>query len=219
MSKLNSLCALLVALSVIGIGQPTFAETRSPIVVPPGAPIPKDFKTWSLFLVCNPAWLGDDTASKMRMTALHSAFLGFGGSLGTQNAAIWFTKAGGSPTDYDSDRAGDYCQTYGLKSNRSPYIIVSSDYPTASGAPGDFVAVSLVGLDTDNVLTLLGQLSDKVKASQLNPDTIGSDRYWRGWVQILEDTAAVLGKLAKGLSFSVNTRFVKVNYDAKAVAQ
>src|SRR5581483_7912645 len=84
-----------VAAAALGIAMlsPTASAdtTRSPVVVPAGQPIPKEFKTWSLFLVCNPGWLGDDAAAKLRMTVLHSAFLGFGRSLGTKNAAVWLT--------------------------------------------------------------------------------------------------------------------------------
>jgi hypothetical protein len=212
---------LMVAALLFALAVPAARadSTRSPVVVPAGQPIPKGFKTWSLFLVCNPAWLGDDPASKARMVQLHSAFLGFGGSLGTQNAAVWLTTAGGNPSDYDADRAGDFCGTYGLSSNLSPYVVVSSDYPTVAGAPGDFAAISLAGLSTDNMLALLGQLSDRIRASQLDRDRMDSDRYWRGWVQVLEDSEAVVRKIAKGFSFSVDARVVKVRFDGKALSQ
>lgn len=153
------------------------------------------------------------------MLTLHSAFLGFGHSLGTKNAAIWLTTANGGLSDYDGDRAGDFCGTYGLSSNRSPYVVVTGNYPTVSGAPGDFVAISLAGLSTENIEYLLGQLSDLVRASKLDQDEMDSDRYWRGWVQVLQESETVAAKIAKGVSFSVDTRVVKVKFDGKALSQ
>jgi len=212
---------LLSAAVLLGVGTQHLQaeETRSPLVVPSGEPIPKGFKTWSLFLVCNPAWLGEDATSKTRMVTLHSAFIGFGRSLGTKNAAVWLTTATGDPTDYDADRASDFCETYGLKSNRSPYVVVSGDYPVAAGAPGDFAAIALAGLDTDNMLMLLGQISDRIRAAQLDRDQMGSDLYWRRWVQVLQDSVAAARQVAKAISFTVDTRFVKVEFDGKALSE
>jgi hypothetical protein len=192
--------ALLTAAILVAPGHALANVTRAPVVVPQGQPIPRGFKTWSLFLVCNPAWLGDDASSKARIGTLHSAFLGFGRSLGSQNAAVWFTTAPGTPADYDADRASDFCGTYRLEANRSPYI-------------------SLVGLDADNVLKLLGQLSDLIRAAQLDRAKMDSDRYWRGWVQVLENCASAAGKIAKGFSFAVDTRVIKVKFDPKQVSQ
>jgi hypothetical protein len=192
---------------------------RSPEAVPSGQPIPKDFKTWSLFLVCNPAWLGDGAAAKARMTTLHGTFLGFGHSLGTRNAAVWFTTANGPAAEYDGDRAGDFCGTYGLESNRSPYVVVTSDYPSPVGAPGEYVAISLTGLDEDNVSAVLGKMADRIRSSHLDKDQMTSDRYWRGWIQVLEDTAATAGHVAKGLTFSIDTKVVKASFDGKALSE
>jgi hypothetical protein len=211
--------ALLIVAILVAPEHALTDMTRAPELVPAGQPIPKGFKTWSLFLVCNPAWLGDDAASKTRMATLHSAFLGFGRSLGSQNAAVWFTTSAGTPADYDADRASDFCETYRLESNRSPYIVVSGDYPTTVGAPGDFISVSLVGLDADNVLKLLGQLSDLIRVAQLDRAKMDADRYWRGWAQVLEDGAAAAGKIAKGFSFTVDTRVIKIKFDPKELSQ
>lgn len=200
--------ACLVALAS-GRHQAAAEELRTAVPLPPGQPIPEGFKTWALFLVCNPAWLGDDAASRERMLKLHSAFMGFGRSLGSRNAAVWFAGPSGRPENYDADRASDYCATYRLSGLRSPYVVITSRYPTETGAPGDFAAISMAGLNADNTLTLLGELADHVRASQLDPSTMDSDRYWRGWVQVLEDTINAAGRLARGLSFSVDTRFVR----------
>jgi hypothetical protein len=149
------------------------------------------------------------------MLQLHSAFLGFGRSLGSRNAAVWFSGPSGRPEDYDADRASDFCSTYSLSGPRSPYVVITSAYPTETGAPGDFAAISLAGLSTANTLALLGELSDRVRASGLDLVKMDSDRYWRGWVQVLEDSLRVAGHLARGFNFSVDARFVKVSWDAK----
>jgi len=53
--------------------------------------IPKrDYKTWSLFLICNPRWMADDKTQDL--TQLHKAFQAFGNTIGHDNLAVWFWK-------------------------------------------------------------------------------------------------------------------------------
>src|ERR1700688_4091082 len=51
-------------------------------------PIPLGFKTYSLFLICNPVWL--DPAKSAGLTELYQQFQAFGRSIGDDQAAVWF---------------------------------------------------------------------------------------------------------------------------------
>ena len=53
--------------------------------------IPKDgYRSWSLFLVCDAAWLAPEKAGDL--DALYQAFLRFGANIGPENVAVWFWK-------------------------------------------------------------------------------------------------------------------------------
>jgi hypothetical protein len=53
--------------------------------------IPKNFKTYSLFLVCNPQWL--DPAKNAGLLQLYRQFQSFGRAIGDDHAAVWFWKS------------------------------------------------------------------------------------------------------------------------------
>jgi hypothetical protein len=56
-------------------------------------PIPKGYDTYSLFLICDPAWLLKNQHNKERIANLHKQFLAFGDSLGDKHLAVWLWKA------------------------------------------------------------------------------------------------------------------------------
>jgi hypothetical protein len=75
------------------------------------------------------------------MQQLFGAFNAFSPIIGSNNYAVWFRKGSPAPPDrYDADRAGDYCIKYRLQANASPYVVVTTTYPTESGATGNYYA-------------------------------------------------------------------------------
>jgi hypothetical protein len=50
-------------------------------------PIPRDYQTWSLFLVCSHSWLSGNEAN---LDELFQNFLAFGKTIGPENVAVWF---------------------------------------------------------------------------------------------------------------------------------
>ena len=54
----------------------------------PKVPIPKDYKTWSLFLVNNPQWVVAESNDKVKK--LYDQFQAFGRAIGRDNVAVWF---------------------------------------------------------------------------------------------------------------------------------
>jgi hypothetical protein len=116
------------------------------------------FTSWSLFLVCNPAWLDEDNAG--RLWELYEQYLTFGRAIGPKHLAVWFwtdktpepspldrhiavttktsaTKATLQPAavlsyTLDVDRSIAYCEKFGLKPSESPHIIVTTRRPEIS---------------------------------------------------------------------------------------
>lgn len=103
----------------------------------PQEEIPKNFKTWSLFLVCNPKWLESTTPdTSNNLEKLYQSFETFGRTIGDDNAAVWFSLTGGqrnadlTPTHrIDVERSVRFCAAWKLAPSSSPYVVVTSSYP------------------------------------------------------------------------------------------
>ena len=223
--KLNKLVVLSVA--VFGAlffakALPVFGQASQQIVVADGQTISRNFKSWSLFLVCNPAWLVTSDAAQGNMRDLFRAFATFGDIIGSQHLAVWFRKPGtaanpSAPDAYDAAEAADYCSVYHLAANDSPYLVVTTTYPSKNAPSGNYLAVSLKGLDNANRLKLLGTYSDRIRMSDFRAAEFDSDRYWLGWAQVLGDGASALGQLIRAVKFTVDAKAVKIDFDPSRI--
>ena len=198
------------------------AQAAAQIVVSDGQSISRSYKTWSLFLVCNAEWLTSDGAAQNNMRDLYQAFGVFGKIIGNDNLAVWFRKsAAANPSlaeSYDAEEAANYCIHYGLSAKDSPHILVTTTYPAKEGSRGNYYAISLNGLDSQNRLRLLNTIRDRIVVSDFRAVEFDSDRYWSGWTQVLQDTARILGKVIPALKFTVDARAFKLEFDGSRVS-
>src|SRR6266850_2591568 len=87
----KALSLVLLALFLGGGSASMVATVKKAEVVPATTDIPRgNYKTWSLFLVCNPRWLASDKTHELY--DLYSQFESFGDSIGPDNLAVWFWK-------------------------------------------------------------------------------------------------------------------------------
>src|SRR6266481_9537493 len=105
-----------LAACVFACFAPTAATAQQAFEVIPTVSIPREnYNTWSLFLVCNPAWIvqnGDNGIAE-----LFNQYRAFGRSIGDKNLAIWFWKQPAvKPTadNTDINRSGNYCERFKL---------------------------------------------------------------------------------------------------------
>lgn len=185
--------------------------------VPTSGPIPrKNYKTWSLFLVCDPSWLEETANSKANLRILHNQFVGFGNAIGRKNAAIWFyTHNSADPADYDGLRASDYCSMYGLKSSENPVVVVTTGYPSIDGPAGNYVKVSLKGLDSTDTDRFMGLLADQIRSSELDQQQIDSNAYWTSWEHVLKNTLAAAGKISHAVTVQFHTPTLDITLSGK----
>jgi hypothetical protein len=215
---------LIPALSQLQLVSPAIAISRAPVKVKSGERIPINADSWSLFLVCDPSWLEQTANSHRQLSQLYSTFLGFGNAIGSRNYAVWFVKGtaqkGSDPAlNYDAIRAADYCAEYKLSSRDSPHVVVTTQYPRPVGAPGDFCAISLHGLDSKQANILLGQLADMVRARKINHDQIGSDQYWRHWAQVLDTAVTQAHRLTPAIHAELNAGLMKVTFSGEKLSK
>jgi len=115
-------------------------------------PIPREgYASWSLFLICNPAWLLQENQAKLQ--DLYRQFRAFGRAIGPKHLAVWFwerSPGGATPAlgEYvDVDRSSQYCDSLRLLPSQSPHVVVMTTYPApAQPFTGDKVVLQLNGL-------------------------------------------------------------------------
>jgi len=134
--------------------------------------------------ICDPAWLQKSANSNADLKVLHDQFTGLGNVVGAHNATVWFFRRSSTdPSDYDGERASNYCVTYRLTAAASPVVVVTTEYPVPFGtlygmleATGNCVHVSLHGLNSADVDTLIGLLSDQIGLGELDQQQIDSKK-------------------------------------------
>lgn len=156
------LCLLLVPAEAIGLEVQAIEE-----LVGPTATIPRDaYRTWSLFLMCNPDWVSPERSRDVEN--LYWRFRAFGDAIGKDNLAVWFWKRKASTRDprlaenIDIARSAEYCGVLGLKPSEGPYLVVTTAYPDLADFPRDRAILGLGGRDPASLAKLLNALTDQL---------------------------------------------------------
>src|SRR5229473_4779371 len=116
-TKLVLLCAMVIACGLIE-WLPLMAQSAAELVTVKQR-IPRNFNTYSLFLVCNPQWL--DAGRNDGLYELYRHFQTFGRAIGDENVAIWFWKSNGYDDSdavlariVDVERSVRFCKAWKL---------------------------------------------------------------------------------------------------------
>jgi hypothetical protein len=136
-------------------------------VVGPTDKIPRDsYKTWSLFLMCNPDWVSADRSRDVE--TLYSRFRAFGDAIGKENLAVWFWKQKTNTKDprlaenIDVARSAEYCRVLEKKPSEGPYLVVTTAYPDLAAFPRDRAVFDLGGRDPAALAKVLNALTDQL---------------------------------------------------------
>jgi hypothetical protein len=178
--------------------------------------IPKNFKTYSLFLVCNPQWL--DPAKKAGLLQLYRQFETFGRAIGDDHAAVWFWKSNSFEHSdaalaqiVDVERSVRFCQAWKLTPSEGPHLVITSTYPDeshlSSGLPKDSAVYKLGDMAPPNISALLAKLTDELIASGKVDNPTGSPATpppTRLWVQLLAVTQQTINSFGCAWSFKIN---------------
>jgi len=165
---MKTLLYLLLVLCTLSAGS-ILADAQAIGKVSSDEPIPRDaFKTWSLFLVCNPRWLAPDMSQNL--ANLHQAFRAFGDTIGPDNLAVWFWKHPYQPSttfdDLDLARSSKFCRAFQLLPSKGPYVFVTSTYPDESHLPDQLPPNSawfeLGAMQPPAISDLLAHLADEL---------------------------------------------------------
>jgi hypothetical protein len=133
--------------------------------------IPKGFKTYSLFLICNPLWL--DPTKNPGLLQLYHQFQSFGRAIGDDQAALWFWNSSSyssSETELagivDVERSVRFCKAWKLKPSEGPHLVITSSYPNehelSAGLPEDSAVYKLGDMTPTDISSLLAKLTDSL---------------------------------------------------------
>jgi hypothetical protein len=185
--------------------------------------IPTNFKTWSLFLVCNPKWLGADKSQDLK--DLYKAFEAFGTTIGPDNAAVWFWKQRQDQQDtffanLDVERSSKFCSAFKLTPSKGPFVIVTSTYPDEShlsnGLPANSAVFELGEMQPSQISDLLAQLVDElVKGEKISAKTTPASKQEAGtWIRLMEAVQHTLNSFGCAWTFKVEAEGVQAQLHA-----
>src|SRR5882757_840766 len=179
--------------------------------------IPKNFKTYSLFLICNPQWL--DPAKNAGLLQLYHQFQSFGRAIGDDHAAVWFWKSNSYEHSdaalaqiVDVERSVRFCQAWKLTPSEGPHLVITGTYPDEShlstGLPKDSAVYKLGDMAPPNISALLAKLTDELIASGKVDNPTGPPAPTppaRLWVHLLAATQQTINSFGCAWSFKINT--------------
>jgi hypothetical protein len=206
---LRLLCTVLALASTGTLSAPISLAQAAAMVTPTGE-IPKEhYKTWSLFLVCNPAWLSAEKSKDL--FSLYQQFQNFGRTIGDDHLAVWFWKDPKSPYDpnlaanVDVERSVRFCKALQLKPSQSPEIVIMANYPDESNLPKEFAAFQLGLMSPTDISGLLAKLSDQLLLTGKLDPTQTADVQGRLWIRLLSAAQRVIGDFSCAWSLKIAT--------------
>ncbi|HEY7711307.1 MAG TPA: hypothetical protein VIG57_14910 [Candidatus Entotheonella sp.] len=218
---------------------PQLATTIEPSDTVPSHWTLVPLQSWSLFLVCNPTWLGSGNAEKIH--ALYEQFQTFGRAIGPRHMAVWFWKRRRSdPSTFneflasqtkktlwrqetvaeivartlDVDRHVAYCEKHGLLPGDSPHVLVTTTYPEEEKLENK-VVIRLARADAAEITALLTKIADQLLVEGLSQEAIDTEQYWQSWLRGLRAAVRPVTALMERIAITVDTKFVKAELKAE----
>jgi hypothetical protein len=158
---------ILVAASMLLGSAVSVSAQATAELVSPTEQIPRgSFKTWSIFLICNPDWATPDKS--VELASLYRRFKPFGDAIGRDNLAVWFWKRRVPVDDpkladnVDVARGAEFCAALGKPPSQGPYLVVTTAYPDVAAFPKERAIFELGGLPPADLAKLLNTLTDQL---------------------------------------------------------
>jgi hypothetical protein len=206
----------------------------------PSQPTLVPLESWSLFLVCNPVWLGRGNTDKIHM--LYEHFKAFGRAIGPKHLAVWFWKhgrSGSNPSTFDTflaaqskatpqeetvaeivartldvDRHVTYCEKHGLLPSDSPHVLITTTYPE-NNLLENKVVIRLARADAAEITALLTKIADQLLVEGLSQEAIDTEQYWQSWLRGLRAVVRPVTALMERIAITVDTKFIKAELKAE----
>lgn len=186
--------------------------------------IPKGYKSYELFLICNAHWLGKDKTADL--SDLNSKFEDFGDMIGNDNLAVWFWKKRWYNEEIaknvDIQRSISFCRNWGLDPSKAPYVVVLEQYPKESSnetLPKNSGVFALGNLSKPEIGDLLDELSDDLlkydhlaehDSPAARPTGVAQQPFWIRILYAIQQSANSFGC---GWSFELSSGPTKTKWE------
>jgi hypothetical protein len=200
-------------LAFCALTAPSQVRAQQAFEVTPTIEIPRGYSSWSLFLVCNPAWIVQN--GDKGFVELFNRYRAFGHAIGPKNLAIWFwKKPAETPTsdNTDVDRSSIYCERYKLLPSESPHVLVTTRYPDDPD-PGDRFVVRLNNLDAQDGALALTKLADQLLVTGLSQTELDINYTWRRVLAAVGSAVSATGCYFNKVSFSFKTGIINAEIE------
>jgi hypothetical protein len=179
-------------------------QAASVVMVSKTQEIPRTgFKTWSLFLICNPDWAAVEKSRDL--ANLYRQFSSFGKAIGDDNVAVWFWERTTPENDphlgdaLDIARSARYCRALDLAPSQSPYVVETAEYPDVEAFPKEHAVFTLGTLSAGELTGKLGELTDQLLLHKPVGDLAPSL-----WIRLLESSRQTLIGLGCAVKLQVS---------------
>ena len=202
---------VLAFTTVTGVGQ------EKKVINLENEPIPKNYQSWSLFLVCNPQWLSAE--NEVRLSNLYAQFNSFGDAIGSKHLAVWFSRrppAPGRPVaeDIDVNQNAAFCTKMKLLPSKSPYVVVTTSYPDVKAETLKHeVVIELNNLPPADIGNLLTKLADQLLVQGLRQADFDSEQYWNAWKRSVQSIGGFLAGMINTVKITINAGVVKLEVE------
>lgn len=210
--------------------QPASAITQdAQVIVLTDGPIPKNYETWSVFLICSPTWLLPEQENQL--LSLYEDFEIFGNFIGDDHLAVWFSTTSqitpeGLAATLDYQRNFEFCSKFDLEANDTPHVLVTNSYDVLVSAVEEVDSavlteddvkrvdvVSFHGLPPRKVHDAFNLLTNIVREQRSVLVVSDEGSFWRAFQSFVEATANAVLALSDDISVTVDMKFVKVTVD------
>lgn len=142
------------------------------------------FKSWSLFLTCDPAWLQSE--SRADLLLLYNAYLALVMAADETHAPLWaFAGATGWRADeIDPVRTEPYCRALKLSSTSGPFIVITAHPPDSIHAAHPKVLLGLGSRSAKEIAASLLALEERISKHGVSASTAGSREWWALWQKL-----------------------------------
>jgi hypothetical protein len=211
----------MIAFSLFTLSGAPFLRPQALAPLEPTGKIPQGrYKTYSLFLVCNPEWLAQDKGGGL--LNLYWNFEAFGRTIGDDNLAVWFIKDldpqlrafVGRSTDVE--RSVRFCKAWKLKPSAGPHLVITASYPDESklskGLPADSAVFELGNMKPSEISGLLTRLTDElIQKGHVDSSGAAYPPPPSMWVRLLESTQQLINSFTCAWNFKIDAGPVKAD--------
>jgi hypothetical protein len=187
---------VLALTSLVLLRGPASAQQRVPVGFNQDIPA-EGFKSWSLFLVCDPAWFHPEQRDALK--DLQVRYWYFGDTTGPEHAAVWFTEKADPTSALDIPRMVLYCRRFDLDPSKGPHIVVTTIHPDRWTPTDSRIVLAFNRRSANEIQEMLSILNKQIVHGRLSQQELDSERWWLTWAGVLESACRWLGKVEWGI--------------------